>query len=229
MQQRSNLGLHLVGYTLLLLTLFDFVAILVPPDLTNPYWELQTIGDFVERVPIPLLGFVLVFYRTQGQIGRREAYLMQLLSRLALLLGLLYLAMVPLGAINTQRVHTEEKIAIQNQAASQLESIERVQTQLAQAQSRSQIQTVILNTILNTPIQESEIQMQDPQQAKQRVLERLQQRQQALQQQSAQDQQQRKRELLKKGIKWNLGALLSGLVFLWIWRLTRWVGQLRFR
>ena len=229
MQQRSDLGLHLVGYTLLLLALFDFIAILVLPDLTNPYWELQTIGNFVERVLIPLLGFVLVFYRTQGQIGRREAYLMQLLSRLALLLGLLYLAMVPLGAINTQRVHTEEKIAIQNQAASQLESIERVQRQLAQAQSRSQIQTVILNTILNTPIQESEIQMQDPQQAKQRVLERLQQRQQALQQQSAQAQQQRKRELLKKGIKWNLGALLSGLVFLWIWRLTRWVGQLRFR
>ena len=229
MQQRFDLGLHLVGYTLLLLALFDFIAILVPPDLTNPYWELQTMGDFVERVPVPLLGFVLVFYRTQGQIGRREASLLRLLSRLALLLGLLYLAMVPLGVLDTQRVYTQEKIGIQNQAASQLESIERVQRQLAQAQSRSQIQTVILNTLLNTPIQEGEIQTQDPQQAKQQVLEQLQQRQQALQQQSAQAQQQRKRELLKKGIEWNLGALLSGLVFLRIWRLTRWVGQLRFR
>ena len=181
MQQRFDLGLHLVGYTLLLLALFDFIAILVPPDLTNPYWELQTMGDFVERVPVPLLGFVLVFYRTQGQIGRREASLLRLLSRLALLLGLLYLAMVPLGVLDTQRVYTQEKIGIQNQAASQLESIERVQRQLAQAQSRSQIQTVILNTLLNTPIQEGEIQTQDPQQAKQQVLEQLQQRQQALQ------------------------------------------------
>jgi len=223
-QQRSDFYLHLVGYALLLLALFDFAAILYPPDLTNPNWEFQTMGQLVERVPVPLLGFLLVFYRTQGQVNRREIHLLRLLSWLALLLGVLYLAMVPLGVLDTKRIYEQDKNQIREQVASQTDPIEQVESQLEQAQSRSQIQT-----ILNAIIEQGEVQVQDPQQAKQQFLEQLKQRKQTLQQQGTQARQQRKQELLEQSAKWNAGALLSGFILVWTWRLTRWVRQLRFR
>lgn len=61
-QGQSIYRLRWVGYGLLLLALFDTIEVLTPPQFTNPAWEFQTIGALVERVPVPLLGLVLVFF-----------------------------------------------------------------------------------------------------------------------------------------------------------------------
>jgi BRCT domain type II-containing protein len=54
--------LRVTGYGLLMLAFFDFSQILVPPRFTNPTWEFQMMGSLVERVSVPLIGLVLVFY-----------------------------------------------------------------------------------------------------------------------------------------------------------------------
>jgi hypothetical protein len=53
---------RVLGYGLLLLALFDILEMFIPPGFMNPAWEFQTFGALVERVPVPLIGFVLVFY-----------------------------------------------------------------------------------------------------------------------------------------------------------------------
>ncbi|WP_235107363.1 HpsJ family protein [Acaryochloris sp. 'Moss Beach'] len=59
-QWLSTFVLRIAGYALLLLTLVDTLAILIPPQLLDPAWELETIGSLVERSPVPLIGFALV-------------------------------------------------------------------------------------------------------------------------------------------------------------------------
>ncbi|MDY7023338.1 MAG: HpsJ family protein, partial [Cyanobacteriota bacterium] len=46
-----------VGYGFLVLSFFDLIDILYPPDFMNPAWELQTMGQIVERLAVPLLAF----------------------------------------------------------------------------------------------------------------------------------------------------------------------------
>lgn len=50
-----------VGYGLLILALFDVIEMFVPANFMNPNWEFQTFGALVERVAVPLIGFVFIF------------------------------------------------------------------------------------------------------------------------------------------------------------------------
>ena len=54
--------LRWVGYGFLVLGLFDTIEIFIPAKFMNPSWEFQTFGALVERVTVPLIGFVLVFF-----------------------------------------------------------------------------------------------------------------------------------------------------------------------
>ena len=51
-----------IGYGLLLLALFDVIEMFIPARFMNSNWEFQTFGALVERVAVPLIGFVLVFF-----------------------------------------------------------------------------------------------------------------------------------------------------------------------
>ncbi len=61
-QGLSIYRLRLVGYGLLLFALIDTLLVFYPPQFTNAAWELQTMGAVVERLPVPLLGLVMVFF-----------------------------------------------------------------------------------------------------------------------------------------------------------------------
>jgi len=54
-----------------------------------------------------LLGFVLAFYRQQDVLRRFELRVLALLSWLALVLGLVFLLLLPLGVTNTLRLYRD--------------------------------------------------------------------------------------------------------------------------
>ena len=58
--------LRLVGYGLLLLAVVNVSCLLISPELMNPWWEFQTMGAIVERLPLTLLGIFLVYYGTKS-------------------------------------------------------------------------------------------------------------------------------------------------------------------
>lgn len=87
--------LRLIGYGLLLLWLIDSLHILIPPQLMNPVWELQTIGTFIERVPVPLLGFIFVFWGEYSDRKLLEEFLLKILSWFALILAVIFYVSYP--------------------------------------------------------------------------------------------------------------------------------------
>ena len=54
--------IRIVGFGLLMMSVVDFLNLLIPLKLMNPDWELQTIGAVIERIPVTFLGIVFVFY-----------------------------------------------------------------------------------------------------------------------------------------------------------------------
>ena len=217
-EQRSQLLLPLLGYGLLVFALVDYIHIIIPVHFTDPNWELQTIGALVEQAAIPLLGLMFVFYRRQGYMRNSERILLMFLSWLALLVGLLYLLMLPLGITDTWRLYhaNNAQIAAQSQ---QIQQFQQIKEDLNQAKTNKQIKQLL--TSLTPPQLRSE-EVKNPKTLKDQFLVQISQTQRSMQVQADSMQTNQRQALIKNSVKWNLGALISGTLLIWFWHLTNW-------
>ncbi|MEC4985425.1 MAG: HpsJ family protein, partial [Oscillatoria sp. PMC 1076.18] len=217
--QRSASIMHLLGYGFLILSLFDFMQIIFPPEFKNPIWEFQAIGQLVERVPIPLLGLLFIFYRNSGElITKKQIYLLRVLSWLSLLIGIFYLLIIPLGIGNTFRINRANNSQINNQIIQQQQQLEQLQSQVENA-TEAQLQNFLasLNQQGTTP------QIDNTKDFKQQLLTQLNNNQTQIKKQGENTRKNQQLNLMKNSVKWNLGALVSSFLFIWLWHLTRWV------
>lgn len=205
------------GYGLLLLSLVDTLAILIPPRFTDPAWELQTIGALADRVPVPLLGFLLVFTVKEQVRSKLQIRFLGALSWLALLIGLILLLLIPLGLSDFLRINRQTNTQIQAQGAQQLARLNQAEQQLKQA-TGAQIQQLAERLSPQAPSLET----QDPQALKQQLLSQVATTETEIQAGIKQTQISQRNSLLKKVTSWCLQALIAGIVFIWIWRRTRW-------
>ena len=217
-EEHSTFLMRLLGYGLLIFALLDYIYIVIPPRFTNPAWELQTIGAFVEHAAIPMLGLMLVFYRYQGYISRIEKNLLGLLSWGSLLLGLLYLLMVPLGIIDTGRIYHSNNTQIDAQVSQQRQQVEQIKVKLNQATTDEQLRQLFASL---TPEGRS-LKINNPQTFKEQSLAQISQNDRNIQAKADSVRKTQRNALLKNSIKWNIAALVSGILFIWIWHLTRW-------
>lgn len=111
----SITGFRWVGWLLLVLAGFDYLGLFYDLELANAASELRTIEQFVDRVPVPLLGMVLIFWG--GTYGRSTAGLFVLkgLSVVCLMMGMGMVLMTPLAVVDSQRVQQEQFQQIQKQ------------------------------------------------------------------------------------------------------------------
>lgn len=216
-EQRSQLLLPLLGYSLLVFALFDYINILIPARFTNFLWEFQTIGALVEHVLAPLLGLILVFYRQQSYIGKWEKNTLGFLSWVSLLIGILYLLMIPLGVADTWRIYYANNAQINYQSSQQLQKLQQVRGKLKQAKTDEQIKQLVGSV---TPQPREEI--KNPQATKDQYLAQIFQSEKSIQNQADSVRTNQTQALIKDSVKSNLGALLAGTVFIWIWHLTDW-------
>lgn len=203
-----------LGYGLLLLALFDWVEILVPPQFMNPAWEFQTIGALVERVPVPLIGFVLVFYAESESRNRWEWPLIKLLSWLTLLLAIIYFLMIPLAAVDTIRLSKQSTQQIKSASTQQIARAQQLEKQLNQA-TPQQIENLIKQ-------QGAASEAKNAQQVKEELASRLSQAKVKIQNQAKTTQSNQKFNLIKSSVKSSLGALVAAALFFSIWKGTRW-------
>ena len=210
------------GYGFLLMAGFDILQSLIPLGFTNPLWEMSTMASLVERVPIPILGFLLVFWGEDKERKIWEEKFLKFLPWLCLILGIIFLLMLPLTVINTWRINqvntlqVDQKLQQEERQIGQLESqvnqvnleqLRAIATQLKSVgmevnitQPQPQLKADIL-----TQIAKAKIQMPD--------------RASALKNNQTFD-------LLKKSLKLFLGALISGVLYLQIWRSSSWIKEL---
>jgi hypothetical protein len=204
-----------VGYGLLLLTLFDVVSAIVPPQFSNPGWQFQTAGGFVERSAVPLIGFILVFYDDRDARKKRELLLLRLLSWLALPIGILYLGLVVVFFLTPQGLNDRAEAQVKAQIEPEIIKQQQIQTQFEKAQP-AQIEAFMKNnrvTGMDAPTFKSKM-LQNAALAEKNLKDRM----------TLTNSGQRL-ALIKNAVKWALGAMVTGVLFIKIWAGTSWARQ----
>ncbi len=213
-QQGSMTILRSLGYGLLLLAFFDIVEMFVPPNFMNPAWEFQTFGALVERVPVPLIGLVLVFFGETNSRSQWEFPLLKLLSWLTLLFALLFFLLIPLGIGNTLRLNNQSAAQISTLSKQQISQAEQAEKQLNQATPQQ------IDSFLKS--QGSSLDGKSPEELKAQVLSKVSQVKKQIKTKAEATQSFRGLNLIKSSVKWNLGALVAGGLFISIWKGTSW-------
>lgn len=207
-----------IGYILLILSFIDVVNIFIPFQFTNPVWEFQMIGALVEHAPLPLIGSILVFF---GEVNYRrevEIYLLNFISWAALLAGILFLLLLPLGINNTFRIDNQNRVQITNHSSEKITQIQQIRQVLTKATTNQDINQIIksLNPQENTP------EFKNPQEVKTKLLSQIGQLEKNTNNQDQTVQNNTHKELIRNSLKWNLGALICSFAFISIWRFTGW-------
>jgi hypothetical protein len=216
-QGLSIYRLRWVGYGLLLFALVDTMQLFYPPDLTNPVWELQTMGALVERLPVSLLGLVMVFFGEDYNRTRLEDILLKIISWFSLLLAIVSLLLIPLGINNTLRINTDNNQRIEAQAQQRLAELEQIETQVGQGSSEDLRTLAEQLNRLGLPVDTSKTQ-----ELKSEILSRIESRKKVLPAQTEATRKNQLQVLLKNAVKWNLGALIGSVLFFYLWKGTYW-------
>ncbi len=201
---------RLVGYGLLALSLFDIIDIFVPSLFTNPAWEFQVVRNLVERVPVPLLGAVLVF------AGEKSLRIFKFLSWACLVVALLFFLLIPLGLSASVRIDQQSSQQLSAQVNQQTTQLQQLEAVLNKATTPAEIQSIL--TRLNP--QGGVVSAQNLPQIKSQLLTRIAEGQRQIKTQAATNRANAQRLLVKNAIKSLLGALVSGTIFLMLWRQT---------
>lgn len=203
---------RLAGYCLLALSLLDLLGLFIPPRFLDPAWEFQLVSQLVDRVPVPLLGLVLVL------VTEQRFRIFKFLSWASLITGVLFLLLVPLAVSSAWRVEQQnafESSQRTTELTQRVAQIQQLKSQLNAAKTPTQINDVLSR--LNP--QGAPLALKNPDEAKKQVLARIGQAEQVAQAQVA-SQANNSLNLLKTAIRLVLGSLISGAVFLTIWNKT---------
>jgi hypothetical protein len=210
--------LRVAGYGLLLLSLFDYINIFIPPGFTNPVWEFQVMAELVEKMPVPLIGLAFVFYGKDAHRKDVEEIVLKFLSWLALVLAILFLLLIPLGINNTWRINNFNNLKLNNQMNQGLTQLQEVNYKLSLATSDAEINNALKSFNLQGKLPEAK----NAQELKNKVVSDISNAKNQLQMQIETTRSSQKISLLKKSVKWNLGALIAGVLFIYVWHLTNW-------
>lgn len=197
---------RLAGYGLLALSLFNIVDIFIPPRFTDPVWEFQMGRNLVESAPVSLLGLVLVLS------AEKSFRFFKFLSGACLVVGVLFLLLLPLGVSCTWRLDQQNKLKLTQQAA----QLQQLKDQVSKATTAQEIGNIL--TRLSPQSRPPEI--NNPQQLKSKLLSEIAQAEKKVNAQAEANIANTRLLLVKNALKWNLGALVCGVVFLSIWRST---------
>lgn len=209
--------MRLTGYGLLLLGLFDVVAAFIPVNFTNPIWEFQFLGELVERSIVPLMGLALAFYGEREGRLKFERPLLPLLSWLSLLAGIAYFALIPLGITDAWKINQINNQQVSAQVSQKMENINKAKDSLKKA-SPADLDAAFA-ALKKRGIPKD---IKSPQVMKAKMSENFANVEKKLNDDSEKAASNLRTALLKNSTKWNLGALLSGILFVMVWRITRW-------
>ena len=206
---------RVVGYGLLLLSLVDFLYVLIPTKFMDPVWEYQFVGNLVKLLPVPLLALVLVFWGDSVERQDMEWPILKFLSWLTLLFSMILFLLIPLTAANTLRIHRFNNEQISTQVNQQRQQIEATRTQLSQA-TPQQLQSLALAQGQQPNAST------DPEDARAQILDNLNRAREQASNQADQARANVKQNLIKNSLKLISESLLGSFLFLYAWLVSRW-------
>lgn len=211
--------LRLVGYGLLVMAAVDISFLMIPPQFMNPLWEFQTVGAIVERIPVTLLGIVLVYYGERSDRAPIEGFILKYLSWISLIAAVVLLLMIPLNISNSFRIYDQQNATVNSQFVNQKDTIQKFKEQLKTAVSKEEIGIILQQQAkqsINIP------DSVNTQKLKAEIIANLQKNQDAITSQAQSFRAQKRSLLIKQCLKWNIGALIAAILFFMIWKNTSW-------
>ncbi|NJK35007.1 MAG: hypothetical protein HC919_08690 [Oscillatoriales cyanobacterium SM2_2_1] len=205
---------RLIGFGLLILIGADLIELIMTVQLTDPSSEFRAIGRLIESVWFPLTAFVLIFFPYSENF--REVRILAWLSYLPLAFAILYFLSVPLLIVNTSRLYnlgsfnlTRGIEAIDRELGDRQAFLEKVpderlrqQAEALRKDSITDLTTIQeVRTLLNEELSRSAAQTKEQIQANVDAS---------------------RGRLLRSTVKWLLGALVSGVAMIYIWRYSLW-------
>ena len=217
-EQQSSQIINLVGYVILFLTLLDYAIIFVSANLFESTVAYNTAGNLVENVWAFLLGFLFIFYRrNQDLIQPREFTLLSFLSWLALVIGIGYFLITPLLVGHAFRINHKQQARVITQINRQKSQVTQYSQQLDRV-SQEQLNNLFQNYKKKAP----DLEIASAQEFKENLLTEINQKQKQAQEELQTRSSKQKGNLLKTTFKWSIGAIISGMSFILIWRYTKW-------
>lgn len=218
-EKRSFALLRFLGYVLLVFSLIDYIAIFIPPRLTDPVWEFQSIGQMVDHVWSPLLGLAFIFLYNQTSIVKaKQVSILKVLSWFSLAFGIFYLLLLPLGINNSLTLYKGINAQFTNQQAEQQEQLQKITEKLNGVKSPQELNNVAKSLNLSNEAGSN----QSPEGLKKTISQQIQTvAQNTLATAKAGNREQIK-NLVKNAVRINLGTIISGISFITLWNLTRW-------
>lgn len=209
-----------IGYFLLALFFLDFFTIIIPAKFTDAVWELNTYGQIVERVPLLLLSFPLVFFGEYSARLKWEQIATKIISWLALIMAIFFLLGVPLDIVNSFRVQNLRKGEVIAKVAQQNSPLQAIAERLEKAKTDSEVKDVLK---LITPQQQALVaRIPKPQEVKKKLLTEITTSINQTQSQSEDVKRRISNALWKDSIKWAIAATLSGLFLVYLWMQSKW-------
>ena len=208
-----------LGYGLFLLALFDWVVLFIPTKFIDPAWEFQTMGAIVERVPVPLIALALIFFGEANFRGKLELRLLKLISSLTLLLAMVFFLLIPVGTINAIRLSENSQNQIVKASEKRTTQAENVEKQISQA-TPAQISNLLKS-------RGRSLNGKKPEEIKNTLLSQVSNAKKQIKTQAQTVQSAQELNLFKRAVKWNLGALVSGTLFIYFWVQSRWVRKIK--
>lgn len=200
--------LRLLGYGLLLISAVNLIRWF--PLSFDPLQEFQAAGAVIKRIPVTLLGMVLVCYCGRGDRSIIEAAVTRILYWFSLFLAIFLLSLIPLNVVNSLR-YSQNNIAENTQLIDR-DIVRQFEQQLEMANSTAEL-SAILQQQLKQPVNLSNL--INTRKFKQDIITTLQNEKQTINQPLA-FRGQKRLMLFKKCLKWNIGALIAAIWFILI-------------
>ncbi len=152
---RASSVLGTFGHAIILMSLIDFVAAIIPPQVQNPVWELETINLLIGQIWFFLVGFALVltsyliryYLDREARIPVLELTLFKFSRWLVLFIAVVCLLMPPLIIVDTVRVHRINTSQIGEATQNQLAQLSQVESQLEQVENIDQLQSLLPDNV----------------------------------------------------------------------------------
>lgn len=211
----------IIGYLWLLFTfLVSYPSNLIPFQIFNPEWEFQTMTKLINMVWAPTIGFCLIFFHRKGSMRLWEKKMLGLLSWLTLLMAIAYFLMLPLifADVNRIQVNMERQFNAQWEATNA--PIIQIEEQLKKA-TPQQIEEFIKNQPINQKL--------DPklsiEEKRERYLYALKTEKDFIYNSAQKQLKIQTRQKEKESYWLMIGAVISSMLMLNIWRFSNWTRQ----
>ncbi len=207
-----------IGYGFLVFALIDTIHILLTLNTGQPTWVLSTIGQFVERVVVPIVGFTLVFFGEYYGRKNAEKIWLRILSWLSLVLAVVFLLMIPSVFLQTSSANRQAQEAVNKKLDQQLTQLKQLEDQLARSNPEQLKQLATQLSGLGV----SSVDPNNPEAVKARIQARIKTVRAQLPTQAQEEASRQTSNLWKNAIKWSLGALVAAVLFFYLWKSSGW-------